>query len=78
MRILGSLPTSSSGSRSLNASASSSNHSMSSNGAFKWSGEKDVTKAEIPCDYSSIGENAFLECSSLTNITIPNSITEIG
>ena len=32
----------------------------------------------IPNSVSSIGEKAFFRCTSLTNITIPNSVTHIG
>ncbi len=33
---------------------------------------------KVPSNVTSIGDNAFYNCSSLKNITIPNSITNIG
>ena len=49
-------------------------------------GSTNITTADIPFSvtynavtYSvtSIGEDAFLECSGLTSVTIPNSVTRI-
>ena len=37
-----------------------------------------LTSVIIPDSVTSIGDNAFLDCGSLTNITIPNSVTTIG
>ena len=37
-----------------------------------------LTSISIPNGITSIGEYAFLECTSLTGITIPNSVTSIG
>ena len=48
---------------------------------------EDATKIQIPSqiqygkytyEVTSIGEEAFAECSGLTSITIPNSVTSIG
>ena len=38
----------------------------------------ELTSYTIPDSVTSIGEYAFLVCSSLTSITIPNSVTSIG
>ena len=32
----------------------------------------------IPNSVTSIGDSAFIDCTSLTNVTIPNSVTSIG
>ena len=38
----------------------------------------EITDLEIPNSVTSIGYQAFLNCSGLTSITIPNSVTTIG
>ena len=37
-----------------------------------------ITNIIIPNSVTSIGDNAFYDCSSLTSITIPDSVTSIG
>ena len=39
---------------------------------------KKPTTVEIGSAVTSIGQSAFQECSWLTNITIPDSVTSIG
>ncbi len=43
-------------------------------GAFQ---DKALTSVVIPSSVTSIGLNAFYECTSLTAVTIPNSVTSI-
>ena len=38
----------------------------------------EITNLIIPNSVTSIGDNAFFNCSGLTSVTIPNSVTSIG
>ena len=46
------------------------------NDSSSWS--KNPQSVEIGTNVKSIGDRAFLNCSGLTNMTIPNSVTSIG
>lgn len=49
------------------------------NGVLKrYTEEPGVTEIVIPDNVTTIGDDAFRDCSSLTSIMIPNSITAIG
>ena len=50
---------------------------MNSGRIFEWPLDKDIKEAFIPYGLIRIGGCAFKGCSSLTNVTIPNSFTKI-
>ena len=52
--------------------------SVTSIGAWVFSGFTSLTSITIPDSVTSIGEYAFGGCTSLTSITIPDSVTSIG
>jgi len=39
---------------------------------------ESVTYQNVDYSVTSIGKNAFSDCSGLTSVTIPNSVTSIG
>ncbi len=41
-------------------------------------GKENLVRIILPTNLTSIGEDAFSNCSSLTSITIPNNVTSIG
>lgn len=44
-----------------------------------WYGQRDaITSVVIGSGVTTIGDNAFLDCTNLTNMTIPASVTTIG
>ena len=51
-------------------------------GDIPYSGEiiipESITFKDTEISVSGIGEKAFFECSKLTSVTIPNSVTSIG
>ena len=49
-----------------------------SNNYALYIGSELLSVLEIPNSVTSIGEKAFLNCTSLTSVMIPNSITSIG
>ena len=52
--------------------------SVTSVGAYAFSGYGGLTSVTIPKDVTSIGSYAFSGCSGLTSVTIPDSVKSIG
>ena len=53
-------------------------NSVTSIGAYAFSGCSGLTSVSIPNSVTSIGGNAFEVCRDLTSVTIPRSVTWIG
>ena len=45
---------------------------------YKFNGDKNTKEVNIPSGFEQIGADAFIYCSSLTKVTIPNTVTRIG
>ena len=53
-------------------------NSVTSIGAWSFTGSTGLTSIVIPNSVTVIGDDAFYGCTGLTSIDIPNSVTEIG
>ncbi len=53
-------------------------NSVTSIGAWSFTGSTGLTSIVIPNLVTAIGDGAFYGCTGLTSIDIPNSVTEIG
>ena len=58
--------------------ASADNRCLVIDGVLNYFAPASLTSYTIPNSVTSIGKNAFYNCSSLTSITIPDSVTSIG
>ena len=53
-------------------------NSVTSIGAYAFSGCTSLTSVTIPASVTSIGKGAFYGCTNLTSVTIPASVASIG
>lgn len=63
---------------SLKLTGSGSTYSYSERSSSKFYQRQDITSISVTSGVTKIGNNMFPECSNLADVTLPNTVTEIG